>query len=110
MAGTKGADAARTDGRLELALAIASVTSLVTVDATQDPFATVPDDLFDLTFNDAQVGMSDDQMAAFKANLSRLLRQIADDIAQIQESAQVSIETVAEFVKASLLASTSSGQ
>jgi len=92
------------DGRLEVALAIASISSLVTVDASKDPFTTDPDDLFDRTFNDNGVGISDDQMASFRANLKRLLPEISDDIDQIPENAALSIEKVAEFVKVSLLA------
>jgi hypothetical protein len=105
MAGTRGGvQPVPTDGRLEVALGIASVTALVTVDARQQPFTTVPDDLFDRTFNDPQVGISDEQMAAFKAALARLLPQIADDIAQIPENSALSIEEVATLVKDALLA------
>jgi hypothetical protein len=93
-----------TDGRIEVAFAIASVTDLVTVDATTHPFSTSPDDLFDRTFNDSKVGIDDTQMRAFKANLTRLLLQITNDIAQIPENAGLSIEKVAEFVRLSLLA------
>ena len=96
------------DGRLELALAIASTTNLVTVDTTAVPFASVPDDLFDRTFDDKLVGISDDQMPVVKANLSALLPDIADDISQIPENAATPIEKVAEFVCLSLLAQSQS--
>jgi hypothetical protein len=92
------------DGRLELALAIASTTNLVTVDTTAVPFATLPDDLFDRTFDDKLVGISDDQMPVVKANLSVLLTEIAEDISQIPENAATPIEKVAEFIRLSLLA------
>ncbi|MGO9085915.1 MAG: hypothetical protein ACLQBK_11865 [Candidatus Sulfotelmatobacter sp.] len=92
------------DGRLELALAIASTTNLVTVDTTSVPFATTPDDLFDRTFDDKLVGVSDDQMPVVKANLTVLLPEIADDISQIPDNAATPIEKVAEFVRLSLLA------
>jgi len=92
------------DGRLEVALAIASISSLVTVDASAHPFTTDPDDLFDRTFNDKGVGISDDQMSAFKANLTRLLPEITTDISQLPENANMSIEKIAEFVRLSLLA------
>ena len=92
------------DGRIEVALAIASVTDLVRVDATAHPFTTTPDDLFDRTFNDSKVGIDDSQMSVFKANLTQLLPEITNDIAQIPENAGLSIEKVAEFVRLSLLA------
>ena len=100
----KKAAMAPKDGRIEVALAIASVSSLVTVDATAHPFTTDPDDLFDHTFNDPGVGINDMQMAAFKANLTRLLPEISSDIANIPENANAPIEKVAEFVRLSLLA------
>lgn len=93
-----------TDGRLEVALAIASCTNLVTVDATAHPFTGVPDDLFDRTFNDPKVGLDDDQMRVFKAALKRLLPTITDDVDQIPENANQPIAQVAEFVRLSLLA------
>ncbi len=92
------------DGRLELALAIASTTNLVTVDTTAVPFATTPGDLFDRTFDDKLVGISDDQMPVVKANLSVLLPEIADDISQLPDNAATPIEKVAEFIRLSLLA------
>lgn len=92
------------DGRIEIATAIAAVSSLVTVDASQHPFQTVPPNLFKLTFNDPSVGISDDQMPVFKADLTHLLPEIAADIMQIQENASLPIEQVAEFVQVSLLA------
>jgi hypothetical protein len=101
---TKQASVGPKDGRLEVALAIAATTALVTVDASTTPFSTNPDDLFDRTFDDSKVGISDDQMAVFKANLTVLLPEITDDIAQIPENAALPIEKVAEFVRLSLLA------
>src|SRR6266567_8562370 len=91
------------DGRLQVALAIAATTNLVTVDTTTTPFETDPNDLFDRTFNDQKVGLSDDQMAVFKANLTVLLPSIASDIDQIPENAALPIEKVARFVKLALL-------
>jgi hypothetical protein len=96
------------DGRLELALSIASTSNLVTVDTTAVPFATTPDDLFDRTFDDKLVGISDDQMPVVKANLTVLLPEIADDISQIPENAATPIEKVAEFIRLSLLANSQS--
>jgi len=98
------------DGRLQLALAIASTTNLVTVDTTVVPFATTPDDLFDRTFDDNLVGISDDQMPVVKANLSVLLPEIASDISQIPDNAASPIEKVAEFVRLSLLAQSNATQ
>ena len=87
------------DGRLQVALAIAATTNLVTVNATETPFTTTPDDLFDLMFNDSTVGISDEQMPVFKANLTVLLPTIAIDISQIPENAGLPIEKVAELVR-----------
>jgi len=92
-----------TDGRIQVALAIAAVSSLVSVDATKNPFQTVPPSLFGLTFNDPKVGISDAQMPVFKADLVHLLPQIAADISDIPENASLVIEKVAEFVAVSLL-------
>jgi hypothetical protein len=100
----KQASIAPKDGRLELALAIAATTKLVIVDPTTTPFTTTPDDLFDLTFVDAAVGIDDDQMPVLKASLSVLLADISDDISEIPENAALPIEKVAEFVRLSLLA------
>jgi hypothetical protein len=97
-----------TDGRIQVALSIAAQSSLVTVDATAHPFATTPDDLFDLSFNDNTVGMNDDQMSPFKAGLTVMLPQIKEDISQIPENSSLVIEKVAEFVRVSLLAAQSS--
>ena len=91
------------DGGLEIAIAIASVSSLVTVDASQDPFAVDPTDLGDRTFADPRVGISSEKMAIFKSNLKRLLPQIAADLAQIPEHADLRIADVAEFIHLSLM-------
>jgi hypothetical protein len=46
------------DGSLQVILAIASVTSLVTVDTSTTPPTFEPPDLGKLTFNDVKVGLS----------------------------------------------------
>jgi hypothetical protein len=55
---------------------IAATTALVTVDASTTPFTTNPDDLFDRTFNDPKVAISDDRMPIFNANLTVLLKEL----------------------------------
>src|ERR1039457_5031608 len=90
-----------TDGALQVALAIASVTQLVTVDSTQDPFTVDPEDLGTLTFG--KVGMSDQQVAIFKANLKVLLPQISKEIDKLPDNASLVIGDVAEFVRVSIL-------
>jgi hypothetical protein len=92
-----------TDGGLQVALAIASVTTLVTVDTTQDPFVVDPPDLGTLTFADPKVGMSDQQVGIFKATLKALLPQIAKDIDQLPDNANLVVGEVAEFVRLALL-------
>jgi hypothetical protein len=96
------------DGSIELAMAIASVTSKVTV--ALNPLRVEPDDLFELTFNDPTVGISNAQMADVKANLTFLLPEIADDIARIPEDASNEIEDVQEFIRLALLKSSRGGQ
>ncbi|MEK6286506.1 MAG: hypothetical protein AABO57_12255 [Acidobacteriota bacterium] len=91
------------DGRLEVALAIARTSDLVTVDTQTDPVTVDPDDLFDRTFNDNGVGIDDDQMAVFKAELVKLLNEIESDINRIPENSNQVIEQVAEFVRLALL-------
>lgn len=92
-----------TDGALQVVIAIASVTSLVTVDTTQDPPAIDPADLGTLTFGDPRVGLTDEGVAIFKANLKILLPQIAADIDQIPDNANLNIGDVAKFVQLSLM-------
>ena len=91
-----------TDGAIQVVMAIASVTTLVTVDTTQDPPAFEPDDLGTLTFGDPRVGLTDAGVAIFKANLKILLPTIADDIDEIPDNANLKIEDVAKFIQLSL--------
>ena len=95
-------EAAVTDGAIQIVIAIASVTTLVTVDTTQDPPAFEPSNLGELTFGDPNVGMTDEGVAIFKANLKILLPEIADDIDQIPDNANLNIGDVARFVQLSL--------
>jgi hypothetical protein len=92
------------DCRLEVATAIAETTDLVTVDPTTEPFTTDPGDLFDLTFNDEQVGIDDLQMGIFKATLEELLPEISRDVERIPNNSNMLIEDVAEFVMLALSA------
>jgi hypothetical protein len=96
-------EAVVSDGSLEVLLAIASVTSLVTVDATTTPPTVVPENIGQLTFGDPAVGLTDDGVAIFKANLKQLLSAIADDIDQIPNNANLNIGEVARFVQLSLI-------
>ena len=91
------------DGRLEVALAIARTSDLVTVETSTDPITVDPDDLFVRTFKDNGVGISDDQMPVFKAELAKLLPEIDTDISRIPDNANQVIEEVAEFVRRALL-------
>jgi hypothetical protein len=88
------------DGRLEVAQAIASTTKKVSVDPTTVPFTTRPDNLFDLTFNDDNVGIDDeDLMKVFKAFLKKGLPSIAQLIEdKIPANPNLEIELVAQFV------------
>jgi hypothetical protein len=95
-------EAAVTDGALQIVIAVASVTTLVTVDTTQQPPVFDPPDLGSLTFGDPRVGLSDQGVAIFKANLKILLPQIAGDIDQIPDNANLNIGDVARFVQLSL--------
>jgi hypothetical protein len=98
----KRKEAQVTDGAIQVVIAIATVTTLVTVDTTQDPPAFEPDDLGTLTFGDPRVGMTDQGVAIFKANLKFLLPQISDDIDQIPDNANLNIGDIARFVQLSL--------
>jgi hypothetical protein len=91
------------DGSLQVVIAIASVTTLVTVDTAQNPPVVTPGNLGALTFNDPQVGMSNAQVAIFKANLKLLLPQISADIDLIPDNANLQIAQVAKLVRLSLL-------
>jgi hypothetical protein len=86
------------DGQLQVALAVARVSSLVTVDPSQTPFRTTPDGLFLLAFNDNKVGISDDQMAFFKARLKEFLPEIGATIDGIPEDAAQIVGDVARIV------------
>jgi hypothetical protein len=98
----KKKEAAVTDGAIQVVMAIASVTSLVTVDTTQDPPLFDPDDLGTLTFGDPRVGLTNEGVAIFKANLKILLPVISDDIDEIPDNANLNIGDVAKFVQLSL--------
>lgn len=98
----KKKEAAVTDGAIQVVIAVASVTALVTVDTTQEPPVFEPEDLGSLTFGDPRVGLSDEGVAIFKANLKILLPQIAGDIDEIPDNASLNIGDVARFVQLSL--------
>jgi hypothetical protein len=91
------------DGSLQVVIAIASVTTLVTVDTTQDPPVVTPETLGALRFNDPQIGMSNAQVGIFKANLKLLLPQISADIDLIPDNANLQIAQVVKLVRLSLL-------
>ena len=95
-------EAAVTDGAIQVVMAIASVTSLVTVDTTQNPPVFDPEDLGTLTFGDPRVGLTNEGVSIFKANLKILLATIADDIDEIPDNANLNIGDVAKFVQLSL--------
>lgn len=97
-------ESAITDGSLQVALAIASITQLVIVDASTDPFSVDPEDLFELKFNDNRVGLADDDMPIFKANLAEMLPSIREDIFEgIDDNANLDIALVVDFVTLSLV-------
>jgi hypothetical protein len=92
------------DGRLEVATALAMTSDKVTVDASQEPFSTNPDNLFTLTFNDNRIGITTpDLMRAFLANLKRLIPEIADDLEHVPENPAMQIQLVVRFVRLALL-------
>lgn len=92
------------DGRLEVAEAIAITSHLVSVDISTVPFTTVPANLFDLTFNDPNVGIDDEfLMRSFKAQLKKKLSTIGASIEQnVPANQALEIELVAEFVASAL--------
>lgn len=85
-------------GQLQVALAVSLVSSLVQVDVSQTPFRTTPAGLFLLAFNDNSVGISDEQMAFFKARLKELLPEIGVTIDGIAEDASQIVGDVARVV------------
>jgi hypothetical protein len=93
-----GGAAPTKNGQLEVALSVQAVSGLVKVDPSQMPFTTTPDGLFLLAFNDNKVGISDDQMAFFKATLKGFLPEIGEKIDGIAEDASQIIGDVAEIV------------
>ena len=97
-------EATAQDGRLEVATSIAMTSDMVTVDANTEPFTTTPANLFTLTFDDNQVGISTaDLMRTFLANLKTLLPQIASNLDQIPENPGITIQSVVRFVRLALL-------
>jgi hypothetical protein len=98
----KKKEAVVTDGAIQVVMAIASVTTLVTVDTTQNPPVFDPDDLGSLTFGDPRVGLTNEGVSIFKANLKILLPVIAEDIDEIPDNANLNIGDVAKFVQLSL--------
>ena len=91
-------DAYCQDTRLQLALSVARVSALVQVDASKTPFQTVPDGLFLRAFNDNRVGISDEQMAFFKARLKDFLPEVGSTIDGIAEDSSQFIGDVARLV------------
>lgn len=92
------------DGRLEIAAAIAMLSTKVIVHVAPTPSVT-PADLFDRTFDDPKVGLDDGKMRAFKDILALRLPQIADKIqSDIPEDAGLFIHLVAKHVHLTLLA------
>jgi hypothetical protein len=91
------------DGSLQIVMAIASITDLVTVDTTATPFTFKPANLPSLTFNDPAVGINDGQMPIFRANLGKLLPQISADIDKIPDKSAMAIGKVAAYVNTCLL-------
>ncbi len=109
LVGARAQRAQRHQGGLQVALALAAVTSTVRVDTTTDPFQTTPADLFVRRFDDPGVGVDNRGMAAFLANLRSQLPAIASDIARLPASATVKIGDVANFVGLSLTATRREG-
>jgi hypothetical protein len=97
-------EATAQDGRLEVATALAMTSSLVTVNATTEPFTTIPANLLALTFDDNQVGIDTaDLVRTFVANLKSLLPGIAANLDQIPENPAMQIQLVVRFVRLALL-------
>ena len=101
----KAKEAAVGDGSLQVLLALASVTTLVTVDATTSPPTVEPENIGALTFGDPAIGLTHDGVAIFKANLKALLPEIATEIDKIPDNANLNIADVARFVQLSLMSS-----
>ena len=91
-------------GQLEVALSVARASSIVSVDSSQAPFQTTPPGLFLLAFNVAKVGISDEQMAFFKARLKQFLPETGATIDCIPEDASQIIGDVARIVWLALAA------
>ena len=92
-----------TDGRLQVAEAIAEVTTGVKVDSSVVPFKTTPENLFDLKFSDDPVFITTtDGMDVFIAHLRKKLPQIKDQIDKIPANPTMDISLVVFFVKTAL--------
>jgi hypothetical protein len=91
------------DGSLKVILAIASITDLVTVNLSTTPPTFKPANLDTLALNDAAVGISDEQMPIFRANLREMLPQIASAIDQIPDNASATVDQIAEVVNTALM-------
>ena len=91
-------------GRREVAEAVAAVSGLVEVTLQGTSFTVIPEDLFDRTFNDPEVGIDDERMTDFKESLKVLLsnKGISDTIDRIPENANIKIREVAEVVRLAL--------
>jgi hypothetical protein len=91
-----------TTGALQVIIAIASVTTTVTVNTKVKPPQITPPNLSSLTF--AQVGLDDEGVAVFKHNLKILLDFIATEIDKLPDNKNVNIGKVMEFIRLSILA------
>ena len=90
-------------GRLEVAIAVARTSHLVSVDPTQIPPTSIPPDLFVRTFNDDRVGIDDEQMRQFKERLKLLLPEISADVDKVPENSNQVIGDVAFFIRVALM-------
>lgn len=92
------------DGALELAVALASLTTLVQVDLRPTPFRAEPADLFDRTFS--SVGLNEDQMGFLREQLKLSLPAIAAELdtnSQVLDQPAHRIGDYAQFLKVALL-------
>jgi hypothetical protein len=91
-----------TTGSIQVIIALASVTTVVTINTSVKPPAIQPPNLGEKTFKD--VGLDDDGVAVFKENLKVLLDFIPGEIDKLPDNSNVKISKVMEFIRLSILA------
>jgi hypothetical protein len=86
------------EGALQIAIAIASLSRKVKVDARSRPPRVDPPDLWNRRLDDADIHITDAHMPAFRAHLAALLPGISGEMDKFPDRANVKVSRIAGLV------------